>query len=807
MKISFNWLKDHIPTDIQVDEASRILTDTGLEVEGVYDYESIPGSLKGIVVGTVMHVERHPDADFLQLTKVDVGDEQELEIVCGAPNVAQGQKVAVAMIGAMLYPSEGEPFIIKKSKMRGAVSEGMLCAEDELGLGKSHEGIMVLDAKLKNGVPLAQVISLYQDKVIEIGLTPNRMDAISHRGVARDLVAYLNLGEAMSLNDIQVKETVSTGGRIKVMLLDKEGCRRYVGIELKGIKVGPSPEWLSDRLKAIGLAAINNVVDITNYVMHDLGQPLHAFDAEKIKGERVHLRRAVKGEKFTSLDGLERELHEEDLMICDEKDPMCIAGVFGGKSSGVSDQTTRIFLESAAFDPISVRKSAKRHQINSDSSFRFERGVDPNGSRFALNKAVMMLQEICGAEPCSEIIDIYPQPLSSLELSLDLKKVETLIGVAIPHDRMTKILESLDFVVTEKGETSWKLQVPTYRMDVTRQADVVEELLRIHGFNQVPLPGKISHSIVNDEQGNNEAARISVSQLLNGSGYSEVMNNSLSAKRYQSLLENGEEKMGVEMLNPLSQDLAVMRQRMLWGAMENVAYNVNRQAADLRFLEFGKTYQRSEGKYLEKQCLALTLTGSRFAENWDRPSEKSSLYDLRAIVEELLNRAGVSPEMRESVIQDPLYSVSVRFEVRGREIAVLGKVSPKTLRTFDVKQDVFHAELDWEYLCKLKDSKKFKLQEISKFPAVRRDLSLLVDKEIQFSDLSVASQKAGGKRLKEVRLFDVYEGKSLPEGKVSYALGFIIQDELSTLTDKTVEKIMNKIQYSLENEFKAELRQ
>ena len=800
MKISFHWLKDHLPAHVDIDDASRILTDTGLEVEGVSNYESVPGSLSGIVVGKVVQVQEHPDADRLRLTKVDVGTGELLDIVCGAPNVAEGQTVAVATVGAMMYPSEGEPFVIKKSKIRGAVSEGMLCAEDELGIGKSHDGIMVLNEALSIGTPLADALAVYTDKVLEIGLTPNRMDAISHRGVARDLIAYLNLGEPVKIKPIPPIKLDGQGSRINA-------CVRYAGIELKGVKVGPSPDWLVNRLKAIGLSPINNVVDITNYVMHDLGQPLHAFDAAKIKGERVHVRKAVKRELFISLDGVKRELHEDDLMICDEKDPMCIAGVFGGKDSGVSESTKSIFLESAVFDPVMVRKTAKRHQMNTDSSFRFERGVDAEGTVQALSRAVELLIAHCDAKIASELVDIYPVPVKPLEIELDLKKTQALIGVEIPQDRMTKILESLDFTILGRTESTWNLKVPTYRMDVTRQADVVEEILRIHGFNQVPLPRKMSHALVHDANGGGESSRAKVSKLLNGLGYTEVMNNSLSALKYQEILSADEKSNGVKMLNPLSQDLAVMRQYMLWGAMENISYNANRQSAELRFMEFGKTYRTTEKGYAEKMCLALTITGSRYAENWDRPSESSSLYDLRAAVEELMLRAGVDREMKEGPIDSTLFENGIQFEVRGKEIAVLGKVSAKTMKTFDVKQEVFHAEIDWNYLLELKSSKGFKLQDIPKFPSVRRDLSLLLDKSVRFAEIKETAQRSGGKLLKEVRLFDVYEGKNLPEGKVSYAIGFIIQDESATLTDKVVEKIMHKIQTNLENSFKAELRQ
>jgi phenylalanyl-tRNA synthetase beta chain len=807
MKISFNWLKDHVPVDMDVNDVARILTDTGLEVEGVSDYESIRGALDGVVVGKVLHVEHHPDADRLKLTKVDVGQGVILDIVCGAPNVAEGQKVAVATVGATLYPSDGEPLTIKKSKIRGALSEGMLCAEDELGLGESHDGIIVLDSGFEIGIALSEVMEVYRDKVIEIGLTPNRMDAISHRGVARDLVAYLSLGEAISLTHQENEIPKAQGGRIKVTVLDTDGCRRYSGIEMEGIQVGPSPDWLANRLKAIGLKPINNVVDVTNYVMHDLGQPLHAFDLDKIKGGRIHVRRALKGEPFVTLDEVRRELSDEDLIICDEKDPMCIAGVFGGALSGVSSGTKRIFLESAAFDPVSIRKSAKRHLLNTDSSFRFERGVDPNGTLKALAKAVSLLQEVCGAKVASDLTDIYPEPLKPLQLALDLERTATLIGVSIVKERMIKILEALDFVIKERTESAWQLEVPTYRMDVTRQADVVEELLRIHGFNQVPLPGKISHSIANRNFGVDESFRSTMSRYLTGRGFTEVMNNSLSAKRSQELLTEIEASEAVVMLNPLSQDLSVLRQRMLWGALDSVAYNVNRQKPDMAFFEFGNTYFKKEGAYGQKSCLALTITGSRYRENWDRPRDKASFYDLKALVDTLINKVKGSRQLEISSMSSELYSEGLSFSVNGKELAHIGVVQKKVAKQFEVKQEVFHAELDWSLMKEMKDKNTFKLQEIAKFPAVRRDLSLLLDQGLKFHDLQTLALKSGGKLLKEVLLFDVYEGDKLPPGKVSYALGFVIQDEQSTLTDKAVEKVMARIQKSLEDEFKAELRQ
>lgn len=804
MKISYNWLKEYINTDLPIEEAARILTDTGLEVEGIENYESVKGGLKGFCLGEVKQVEQHPDADRLKLTKVDVGGDALLDIVCGAPNVAEGQKVAVATVGCEVHMPDGNSFKIKKSKIRGAVSEGMLCAEDELGLGEGHDGIMVIDTDKATGTPLAEVVDIYQDQVIEIGLTPNRSDAISHIGVARDLAAFLNQSNNTEIDIPELKFQKGSGRTIEVELESPERCIRYTGVELKGITVGPSPDWMQNRMKSIGLSPINNVVDITNYVMHETGQPLHAFDREQIGGNCIKVRTARVDEKFTTLDEIERELHEEDLMIADEKDSMCIGGVFGGMNSGVSDSTTSIFLESAIFDQVSVRKSNKRHGINTDSGFRFERGVDPNNPLYALQRAAQLICEITGAEVDSDVTDIYPEKVEPLEMDYDLEAGFRLIGQEIPVDDVKKILNSLDIDVLAANGNIWKLRIPTYRVDVTRQADVVEEILRIYGFNRIELPTQLRNSIVHSAEPDRHGSRARLSLLLNGMGYSEIMCNSLGSAAYPELIEKGEET-AVSMLNPLSQDLAVLRQSLLWGALESIAYNQNRQMPDLKGFEFGSTYHKDGDGFVQNERVSVFLTGARNEENWDTSSEKSSFYDLEGVVEEVLSRFGIKGCKRTDS-GTGLYSQGRSWMKGEKEIASIGVVDAKILKKFDVKQAVYFADIDWTYITSVSHGKKMQVQEISKFPSVRRDFSLLIDKGVEFQQIKELARKNAGSMLKEVGLFDVYEGKNLPEGKKSYAVSFIIQDENKTLTDKVVDKIMGKIQKSLEAELGASLR-
>jgi phenylalanyl-tRNA synthetase beta chain len=804
MKISFNWLKDYIDTDLPVEDVSRILTDTGLEVEGVHDFESVKGGLKGFLLGEVKEVSKHPDADRLNCTKVDVGSGELLDIVCGAPNVAQGQKVAVAMVGCEIHLADGNSFAIKKSKIRGQVSEGMLCAEDELGLGEGHDGIMVLDTELPLGTPLAEVIDIYSDKVIEIGLTPNRSDAISHIGVARDLAAVLNLEKPTQISWPEVNIPKVNGKTISVEVLDPESCPRYTGIELVGITVAPSPDWLQNKLKSLGLSPINNVVDITNFVMHETGQPLHAFDREKIGGQQVKVRKALPGEKFVTLDEVERELHVEDLMIADAEKSMCIAGVFGGLESGVSESTTSIFLESAVFDAVSVRKSNKRHGLSTDSGFRFERGVDPNNPLYALQRAAQLICQVVGASVTSEITDIYPKKVEPLELDFDLEACFRLIGQEIPVDEVKTILTSLDIEVLAANGSNWKLRIPTYRVDVTRQADVVEEVLRIYGFNRIAMPEQLRNSIVHSPGPDKHGAREKLSLLLNGMGYTEIMCNSLTSVKHAALLDKGEET-AVHMLNPLSQDLGILRQTMLWGALESIAYNQNRQMADMKGFELGSVYFKDAKGYTENERLSIFHTGRKAAENWDVTAADTSFYDLSAVIDAVLDRFDLS-DCKRSDSGSELYAQGLEWKKGDRPVASAGIVSDTVRKHFDVKQAVYFADIDWVYITGHAHGKKMQVREIPKFPAVRRDFSLLLDKNVEFQHIEELAHKSAGPLLKEVGLFDVYEGKNLPEGKKSYAVSFQIQDENKTLTDKVVDKLMNKIQQRLEKELGASLR-
>ena len=808
MKISYNWLKQFIKTDWSAEETGALLTDLGLEIEGIETFESVKGGLKGIVIGEVLTCEQHPNEDRLKVTSVDVGDNNPLHIVCGAPNVAKGQKVPVAMVGTTLYTSEGDAWTIKKGKIRGEVSEGMICAEDELGLGQSHEGIMVLDSTLKIGTPAAEVFDIENDEIFEIGLTPNRADAMSHMGVARDLRAGLiqkEITKELITPSVMSYHVDRRTLKMEVDVQDLERAPRYCGVTLVGLKVAESPTWLQNRLIAIGLTPINNIVDITNYVLHELGQPLHAFDANKIKGNKVVVQTCKAGTKFTTLDGVERELHQEDLMICDAEKPMCIAGVYGGVDSGVSEGTTSIFLESAYFDPVSVRKTAKRHGLNTDASFRFERGIDPNITEYALKRAALLIVEIAGGEIASDIEDAYPKKIKDIEVRLSFDNAKKLIGEEIPRETIKSILTSLEIKVNNVTETGLGLTIPAYRNDVQREADVIEEILRVYGYNNVTNTNKLNASISNSSRFEDYKLRNVISNQLVAQGYFEIMTNSLTTAKYLELSEQLKEEHNVEMLNPLSQDLGVMRQSILFSGLEALSHNINRKRENLKLFEFGKTYHQYSEEREEYKHLGLFLTGKKEEERWNGSTDTVDFFFLKGSVEGVLNRLGIS-NFQTHPIKSDLFSEGISLNLGKKKLVQLGLVKKSIIKSFGIDQHVFYADINWDIILTLVQSQDIKFKAIPKYPEVRRDFALLLDKQVEFKAISDIARKTEKVLLKDVSLFDVYEGKNLPDGKKSYAVSFILQDERKTLTDKQVDKVMKKLQSNFERELGAELR-
>jgi phenylalanyl-tRNA synthetase beta chain len=808
MKISYNWLKQFLKIDWEAEKTGELLTDLGLEVEGIETIESIKGSLLGVLVGEVLTCEKHPNADKLKITTVDIGGKEPLQIVCGASNVASGQKVAVATVGTVLYDDKGAPFHIKKGKIRGEASLGMICAEDELGLGTSHEGILVLDDSLKPGTPVADVFKIETDNVFEIGLTPNRADAMSHFGTARDLRAGLMQQGILlelispSVSIFQVDERTL---KFDVEVTDKDLAPRYCGVTISDLKVAPSPDWIQKKLKALGLTPINNIVDITNYVLHELGQPLHAFDAEKVQGNKIKVKTLASGTKFTTLDGVTRELHAEDLMICDgDSTPLCIAGVFGGADSGVSEQTTSIFLESAYFNPVSIRKSAKRHALNTDASFRFERGIDPNFTKYALKRAALLISEIAGGKIASDIVDLYPKKIEDFELVLSYKNVARLIGEELPNETIKNILASLEIKIISETEGGLGLTIPSYRVDVQREADLIEEILRVYGYNNIEFSHKLNTSIsFSDFKG----VRIenTIANQLNAQGFHEIMSNSLTKSAYTDHSENLNVANNVAMLNPLSHDLAVMRQSLLFSGLESVSYNINRKNTSLRLFEFGKTYHKYEEKYQEQKHLALFVSGTRNKETWSLENRNSDFFYVKGIVLSVLKRLGAA-NLKEKPTKNDLLSEGISLSLGKIKLADLGTVDPKVLKSFGIKQEVLYVDFDWENVLKVMSKKSFKVKELPKFPAVKRDLSLLLDRKVTFGELYNLAFQSERKLLKEVALFDVYEGDKLPEDKKSYAVSFLIQDEEKTLNDKQIDKIMQKLQSTFEKNLQATLR-
>ncbi|WP_394759172.1 phenylalanine--tRNA ligase subunit beta [Flavobacterium sp.] len=806
MKISYNWLKQFIKTDWDSEKTASMLTDLGLEVEGIEKYQSIKGGLEGIVVGHVLTCIQHPNADKLKITTVDLGDNNPIQIVCGASNVAAGQKVPVATIGTILYDKEGKSFEIKKGKIRGEESHGMICAEDELGLGDSHEGIMILDENLKPGTAAETVFNIENDEVFEIGLTPNRADAMSHWGTARDLKAgMLQNGTNIelitpSVSNFKIEKRIL---KIDVQVDDNKLVPRYCGVTISDIKIGTSPDWLQNRLKAIGITPKNNVVDVTNYVLHELGQPLNAFDAAKIHG-KISVQNCEEGTKFITLDDVERSLSNEDIMICDEKGPLCIAGVLGGKNSGVSENTTSIFLESAYFNAVSVRKTAKRHAINTDASFRFERGIDPNITEYALKRAAILICEVSGGEITSDIVDIYPKKIEDHQVMLNLEKVSKIIGQEIPDDTVKNILASLDIKVNSISKVALGLVIPAYRVDVTREIDVIEEILRVYGYNNIDFTQKLNATISHSSRTEDYKIQNIIANLLVGNGFNEIMANSLTTPNYIALSESLNETNNVLIINPLSNDLSAMRQSLLFSGLEAISFNINRRNNDLRLFEFGKTYHKLLSGNQENNHLTLFMTGDKTSESWTNPQKPSDFFLFKGYVLAILERLGLS-KIIASPLNTDVFAEGMVYEMGNSTLVEFGTVKKSILKHFDIKQEVFFADFNWNAIIK-QISNNIKYTEIPKYPEVRRDLSLLLDQSISFQQVFELARRTEKSLLKEVNLFDVYQGDKLPKGKKSYALSFILQDNTKTLTDMQIDKVVGKLIQNFETELSATLR-
>jgi phenylalanyl-tRNA synthetase beta chain len=806
MKISYNWLKQILKTDWDSERTASLLTDLGLEVEGIEKFQSVKGGLVGIVVGHVLKCEKHPNADKLNITTVDVGLEKSLQIVCGAANVAVGQKVPVATIGTILYDKEGKSFEIKMGKIRGEDSHGMICAEDEIGLGESHDGIMVLDQKLIPGTAVSKVFESENDEVFEIGITPNRADAMSHWGTARDLKAgMLQQGFQAELITPSVTNFKIENRTLKidVKVENSKLVPRYCGVTISNIKVGISPVWLQNRLKSIGINPKNNIVDVTNYVLHELGQPLHAFDASKIVG-KINVKTVEESTKFVTLDDIERSLSADDIMICDDEKPLCIAGVFGGKNSGISENTTQLFLESAYFDAVSIRKTAKRHSLSTDASFRFERGIDPNITEYALKRAALLIMEVAGGEITSDIVDIYPKKIENHQVLLNIEKVSKLIGQKIPEDEIKNILASLEIKINSISKTALGLIIPVYRVDVTREVDVIEEILRIYGYNNINFTEKLNATTSKSSRTEDYKLQNTSANLLTAIGFNEIMANSLTLPNYISLSKSLNESNNVMILNPLSNDLSVMRQSMLFSGLEAISFNINRKNNDLKFFEFGKTYHKLLSGYEENKHLSLFLTGNKNSESWTNPQKSSDFFIFKSYVESVLSRLGIS-KSKISTIQNDVFSEGLILEKGNSFLVEFGIIKKSILKNFDIKQEVFYADFNWVNIIK-QVSTSIKITEIAKYPEVRRDLALLIDEKISFEQLYDVAQKTEKTLLKEISLFDVFQGKNLPNGKKSYALSFILQDQNATLTDFQIEKVMTNLTKKFQSEFDAVLR-
>ena len=834
MNISYKWLKRYIDLQDDAQTVAKILTSIGLEVGTVETVETIRGGLKGLVVGEVLTCEPHPNSDHLHITKVNIGEGEPLPIVCGAPNVAAGQKVIVATVGTVLYDGD-ESFTIKKGKLRGEDSWGMICAEDEIGVGTDHAGIIVLPADTPVGMPAAEFYHVENDAVIEVDITPNRSDACSHFGVARDLYAYykahnnptsaLPSREGVQLTKPSVEEFKEEDqtSPISVFVDAPDAAPRYSGLYIKGVEVKESPEWLKNSLLAIGLRPINNVVDVTNFVLHEMGQALHAFDADKIKGNEIHVRYAHQGEKFVTLDGVEREMDSRDLMIANKEEAMCIAGVFGGLESGVTENTKNIFLESAYFDPVTIRKTSRRHQLQTDASFRYERGCDPCNTLYVLKRAALLIKEVANAEQVGLILDnsASQELLKPWSVTIDINRVNSLIGKAIGEDTIETILKALEINIVAKLGDSWQLEVPRYRVDVQRECDVVEDILRIYGYDNVEFPEKLNTSLAYGVKPDPEKLRRRIAEQLTAQGFNEILNNSLTKVSYYEPLTQLTLDTCVKIMNPLSQDLGVMRQTLLFGGLESIARNANRKNSDLKFYEFGNCYhykanpaarehnpENSLVEYSEEPHMALWITGNKAAQTWVRKEEKTTFYQLRAYVNNILVRLGVDlSKTTVERLENELFSDGLVLKAtNGKALGFIGIVARKQLKAFDIEQEVFYADLDWNQLLKQNKQYKAVINDLPKYPEVKRDFALLVDKSVEFADLARAAFATEKKLLKNVYLFDVYEGKNLEAGKKSYALSFILQDAENTLKDTQIENIMNRMKATFEEKFHATLR-
>jgi phenylalanyl-tRNA synthetase beta chain len=816
MKISYNWLKQYLTTSLKPEEMSDILTSIGLEVEGCEKFSSVKGGLDLVIVGKVISCESHPNADKLTVTHVDTGNGNLLRIVCGAPNVSAGQKVAVALPGAVIYPGE-QKLTIKKTRIRGENSEGMICAEDELGLGDSHDGIMVLDNDAVTGTPAAEYFNVENDSVFEIGLTPNRIDAASHYGVARDLAAYIGQTGEVKLTrpDTDNFKPDNNDYPVEIIINDPKSCIRYSGLTISNVKVAASPPWLQNRLKAIGLKPINNIVDITNYVLHETGQPLHAFNAGKIKGRKVVIGQLPSGTGFTTLDEQERELSSEDLMICNAEEGMCIAGVFGGIGSGVNEETTHVFLESACFDPVSIRKTARRHGLSTDASFRFERGTDPSITVYALKRAAMLIKDIAGGQISSDVHDVYPNPVMPVVLELDYGYIGRLVGEVIPEERIRRILSLLDFKILERKEGGMVLEVPLYRVDVTRPADVVEEILRIYGYNSISVPDAVHSVISYSEKPDKEKYTHSVADMLSNHGFNEIISNSLTRSIYYRDLTSFPENRLVRLLNPLSADLDSMRQCLLFGGLEAVMYNANRKNPDLMLYEFGNIYRytgkenegNNLGNYNESRHLALFITGANGKTLWNRKGRQVEFHDIKAYSNQVLRRTGIDPErLNYEEVQNDIFLYGLKALLGQEIIAEYGSVHPAAAEKTGISQEVFYADLRWDVLLKLATKRQTVYTELPRYPEVRRDLAMELDKEIKFQTIREIALRTENKLLKSINLFDVYQGDKIAGGKKSYAISFILQDMESTLKDKQIDTVMENLAKAFEDFAGARIR-